>query len=549
MTVWLTPDRRPFFAGTYFPKEPHHGMASFLQVIRAIDDAWQTNRESLHGQADKLVAAISNDIPPGKIPDLAALHAAADSIMEQFDPTFGGFGGAPKFPQQPTLEFLLRWRQQNASIDPALVTTLRRMADGGIHDHLAGGFCRYSVDHRWLVPHFEKMLYDNAQLARIYLWAGVELGESRFLEVAKKTLSYLTYDLRHPRGGFYSAEDADSEGVEGKFYVWERPEFDTLLGTDAEEAADYYGVTREGNFEGQNILHLSPERPVPPNLARINAALITARNARVRPGLDDKIVTGWNGLALRAFAEAGAALADEELLEVASDCARFLVDTMIVDDVVMRSWRDGRHSGPGFLDDYAALSLGLLALYQATGEIQWFQHAQRLVSWFERFSRPEGGYYSTSDDRPDLLKRPQDLTDNPQPSANAMAAEANLLMGLLTGDHGMRDNAEDAIGAAGILIEKYPSMVGHHLAVAASLQTGTKELAIVGDDRTTLTGAFWSAYRPHIVLAQSDQADQRVALLADRVEVDGHAAAYVCEGFVCDFPTTEPSSLSAALGR
>ncbi|HUF94891.1 MAG TPA: thioredoxin domain-containing protein, partial [Acidimicrobiia bacterium] len=306
MTVWMTPDRKPFFAGTYFPKEPHHGMASFEQVMDAVSEAWTNNREEIGEQADRLVEAISGEIPTGEVPDGTTLGRAVEALLSQYDATFGGFGGAPKFPQQPVLEFLLRWKAVDGSVDNPIRTTLTRIADGGIHDHLAGGFARYSVDRKWLVPHFEKMLYDNAQLARLYLWAGIELDEPRFVAVARKTLDYLVTDMRHHDGGFFSAEDADSEGVEGKFYVWSLAEIGEVLGDDAPAAAAYYGVTPEGNFEEENILHLSPERAVPENLEEINQKLLDRRNLRVRPGLDDKVVAAWNGMAIRAFAEAGA---------------------------------------------------------------------------------------------------------------------------------------------------------------------------------------------------------------------------------------------------
>ncbi|MEX1038693.1 MAG: thioredoxin domain-containing protein, partial [Acidimicrobiia bacterium] len=290
MTVWLTPERKPFFAGTYFPKEPHHGMASFRQVMTAVFEAWTDNRDGVVGQADKLVEAISGDIPGGDVPDGPTLTRAVEAIASQFDATYGGFGGAPKFPQQPVLEFLLRWRAVDTSVDNQLLTTLHRMADGGIHDHLAGGFSRYSVDRMWLVPHFEKMLYDNAQLARIYLWAGIELDEPRFVGVARKTLDYILADMRHGAGGFFAAEDADSEGVEGKFYVWSVAEIEEVLGDDAPAAIAYYGLTPKGNFEGENILHLSPDRASPANLEAIDQRLLHRRNQRVRPGLDDKVV-------------------------------------------------------------------------------------------------------------------------------------------------------------------------------------------------------------------------------------------------------------------
>ena len=546
MTVWMTPDRRPFFTGTYFPKDPHRGMPSFRQVMAAVSDAWATKREGVENQADQLMAAITREIPTGDRAAREDLDSAARQIMTQFDSTFGGFGGAPKFPQQPVLEFLLRYRQLDPSVDSAIRTTLRRMADGGIHDHLAGGFARYSVDERWLVPHFEKMLYDNAQLARIYLWAGIEFGDPPLTSVATKTLDYLIRYMRDQGGGFYSAEDADSEGVEGKFYVWTVREIEEVLGSDAAAAMDYYGVTPEGNFEGKNILHLQPGRQAPKNLESMNEKLLERRDRRVRPGLDDKVVASWNGLAIRAFAEAGAALSDETYLQAARDAAQFLITSMIIDGTLMRSWRDGRHSGPGYLDDYAAAAMGLYALYEATGEIGYFDVAEDLVDGLVDFERAPGEFFTT---RPDdgLVKRPKDLTDNPQPSGNALAAEALLYSSLFTGDQAKRDRSIKALEAVGAIANQYPSMVGHHLAVAVAMETGTRELAIVGSDRSAMTEVFWSSFRPGVVMAQADGETDTVPLLEGRTAQQGKATAYVCRDFVCDLPVTEPTQLAESL--
>ncbi len=546
MTVWLTPDRRPFFAGTYFPKEPHHGMASFRQVMSAVAGAWTNNRSDVLDQADKLVEAISGDIADGDVPDGPTLRTAASGIVSQFDATFGGFGQAPKFPQQPVLEFLLRWRAVDPSVDGPLRTTLQRMADGGIHDHLAGGFARYSVDRMWLVPHFEKMLYDNTQLARIYLWAGIELEEPRFVDVARKTLDYLIADMRHDAGGFFSAEDADSEGVEGKFYVWSIDEIKEVLGDGAPAAIAYYGVTPEGNFEGENILHLAPERTAPPNLDEIKRRLLEHRGRRVRPGLDDKVVAAWNGLAIRALAEAGAALDDSRYLEMALSAARFIRDTMTVDGTLMRSWKDGVHSGPGFLDDYAAVAMGMYSLYQASGEVEWFVEAERLTGALQNFEDPGGRLYTTTSDA-GLVKRPRDITDNPLPSGNAMAAETLMTSSSLTGDLDKRDRSLAALASIGELAERYPSMIAHHLAVATSVHIGLRELAVVGAERKPMTDVFWSAFRPGVVLAQADGPEERVPLLDARPAVGGNATAYLCHNFVCDLPTTDPDDLAASL--
>jgi uncharacterized protein len=549
MTVFMTPDGRPFFAGTYFPNRPHHGMPSFGQVLDAISDAWSNKREDVLGQAQQLVDAISPVIPTGTMIGRADLKRAVDAVLRSFDATYGGFGGAPKFPQQPVLDFLLRARQDEPSIDNALRVTLHRMADGGIHDHLSGGFARYSVDRKWLVPHFEKMLYDNAQLARIYLWAGIELGEPRFVDVARSTLDYLLTELRHPDGGFFSAEDADSEGEEGTFYVWTRSEFDEVLGDDSEAGADYYGVTPEGNFEGSNVLHLDPDRTEPPNLESIKERLRRHREKRMRPGLDDKLIASWNGLAIRAFAEAGAALDDHAYIASAERAARFIEDNLVVDGRLKRSWRDGKVSGDGYLDDHSSLALGYFALYQSTGKPAWYEAAERLVGQFARFERSQGGFYSTADDAEQLIKRPEDLTDNPLPSGNAMAAEALLFSSLFGGDLARREAASAALASAGVLAARYPSMVGHHLAVAESMATGTREVAIVGEDRASLVEAFWSRYRTYAVLAQANSSDSNVPLLADRSAGPETAVAYVCHDFVCNLPTASPSELNSQLDQ
>ncbi len=548
MTVWMTPDGRPFYAGTYFPKDRHGGMSSFGEVMRAISDAWSTDRDNIDEQADKLVEAISHDIPGGDLPDQKQLDRSIKNILNELDSTFGGFGGAPKFPQQPTLEFLLRSRHTNQAIDNALELTLTRMADGGIHDHLGGGFARYSVDRTWLVPHFEKMLYDNAQLARIYLWAGVELGSSRFLEVMATTLEYLVTDLRHDEGGFFSAEDADSEGVEGKFYVWDYAEFVAVLESEAVAMADYFGVSKGGNFEGQNILNLMGKSDAPPSLSKSKEKLLGHRNRRVRPGLDDKVVAAWNGLTIRALAEAGAALGVSRYIEVAESAADFALANLKSGSVLMRSWRNGRTSVPGFVDDYAGMALGLYALFQATGAVKWFNEAEKLVARLSDFEKPEGGFYTTSTDADGLIKRPSDITDSPLPSGNSLAAESLLISSLLNGDLAKRDRSIAALANAGALADRYPTMIGHHLAVAHSIVSGTKEVAVVGENREDLVSEYWSRFRPHTVLAQATEPNSSVPLLADRFAPEAGALAYVCEGFVCNLPTSAPTELAEQLG-
>ena len=547
MTVWIDHDERPFFAGTYFPKEQRHGMASFSQVMDAVSTAWTDRRDEVVEQADRLVDAISREIPVGDVPGTETLTKAYSQIESSFDPVHGGFGAAPKFPQQPVLEFLLRIHAEEwaPNANTMIIKTLDEMAAGGIHDQVGGGFARYSVDAQWLVPHFEKMLYDNAQLARLYLWAGVEFDRPDFVEVARKTLDYMIRDLRQPDGGFSSSEDADSEGVEGKFYVWGTDEIHGVLDERAGDLITYFGVTDAGNFEGSNILNIVGEAP-PADLDDLIARLLEARSKRVRPGLDDKVISSWNGLAIRAFAEAGSVLGDDRYVGVAADAAGFLVDSLITDEGLMRSWRDGRTSVRGFLDDHGAMAVGLFTLFATTGEMRWYEAAIDLVDRLGLFVRPGGGFYANSNEASDLIKRPTDVTDNPLPSGNAMAAEALLMASLYTGNDEWRRSSDGAIAAVGLLADRYPSMVGHHLALAHSSHS-TKELAIVGEEWRELAAVYWSRYRPQVALAPAVSEDDGVPLLEGRTG-NGGTLAYVCRGFVCELPTSDKDALARQLG-
>ena len=547
MTVWIDHEGRPFFAGTYFPKEPRHGMATFSQVMDAVSAAWNDRRDDVVEQANRLVEAISQEIPAGDIPGRQELAGAYSQIESSFDPVNGGFGAAPKFPQQPVLEFLLRIHDEpwSPNAGTMVAKTLDEMAAGGIHDQVGGGFARYSVDAHWLVPHFEKMLYDNAQLARLYLWAGIELGRPDLIDVARKTLDYIARDLCHPDGAFFSSEDADSEGVEGKFYVWTLDEMRETLGDHAEEAIAYFGVTQAGNFEGANILQVVGDRP-PSDLDAIKATLLEARSKRIRPGLDDKVIASWNGLAIRAFAEAGAALGEDRYLRIAQNAADFISERLIVDGKLVRSWRDGQTSVPGFLDDHAGMAAGLFTLFAATGDQRWYEQAIGLVDLLSLFVNPDGGFYSNSNEAEDLVKRPTDVTDNPLPSGNALAAEALLLASLYTGNDEWRRLSESALAAIGLLAERYPSMVGHHLAVAYSA-ADTKELAIVGDEWRDLARVYWAGYRPGVALAPTAGETSAVPLLEGRTG-HGETLAYVCQNFVCELPVSDGKALAAQLG-
>ncbi len=562
MTVFLTPQLEPFYAGTYFPRTDRAGMPSFRKVMAAIATAWKDRKGEVVDQAQRVVTTISNPVPPGRdLPSQKVLEGGYVALRSGFDADHGGFGGAPKFPQQPALEFLLRvWEEPWAHEAGAMVTTtMQAMAAGGIHDHLGGGFARYSVDQTWLVPHFEKMLYDNAQLARLYLWAGVELNRLEFIAVARSTLDYLLTDLRHPEGGFYSAEDADSEGEEGRFYVWTYQELVEVAGDNARLAGAYFGVTPGGNFEGRNILHLATPLPALAaqfglteeearhRIEQVRVGLRSRREERVRPGLDDKVLTAWNGLAIRALAEAGAALAEPRYLEAAGAAARFvLANLRRSDGQLIRSFAKGRPSQVrGFVDDYASLGLALLVLYAATGEITWYQAGEDLLGQLERFSDPEGGFFTTAA-AADLPKRPKDLFDNPSPSGNSLAAEALLWLSLLTGDHQHRDQAEATLRGQALVMERYPTAAMHALGVLHTIRRGTHELAIVGDRAADLTPVYWQRMRPHIALAFSQGNEERVPLLRQR-HVPGSTRAYLCSGFLCRAPVEDASALAESL--
>ncbi len=560
MTVFLTPAGKPFYAGTYFPKDDLHGHPSFTRVLLGVSEAWQERRGELDEQAERLTEAITRSLPPGDLPGSDVVTAAFAQLQATYDAEHGGFGGAPKFPQAPTLELLLRLAGHEPEAASMLEYTLERMARGGIYDHVGGGFARYAVDRIWLVPHFEKMLYDNALLARVYLRAGQVLDRGDFHEVAVDILEYVLRDMTHADGGWYSAEDADSEGVEGKFYVWSRTEFDDVAQEVAGEAAaavaEHLGVTEQGNFEGATILHraVAVEEVAAAHsvdieeLRRTTEAILLAlrvrRDARVRPGLDDKVITAWNGLALRAFAEAGAVLDEPRYLDAARANARFVLRRLRRDDGRLhRSWRAGNATVLGFCDDYAAYALGLYTLYAATGEAEWFTAAEDLVAgMIELFADPEGGFFATGGDAEELITRPKNLMDNPTPSDNALAAEALVVHRAYTGAGG--DLLEGVLRAAARLLEHYPTAAGHLAAVMETLHRGVKEVAIVGERPETLSRTVWEQFRPGCVLAQGPGP---APLLRDRPPLDAPATAYVCRDFMCERPVTDAERLRELL--
>ena len=567
MTVFLTPDQKPIFAGTYFPKTRMGHHPSFMDVMESVLDAWDTNRTGVTEQAAHITARIADQSRPAGVllPRIEDVERAVDRLSTTFDRVNGGFGTAPKFPQAPTLELLLRVAVLRPGSDAAktsldmLTRQLTAMARGGIYDHLTGGFARYSVDARWLIPHFEKMLYDNALLARVYLRAWQVTRVDRYVEVAREVLDYLDSAMADPSGGIHSAEDADSEGVEGKFAIWSWQELGEILGADRALAAAVYGATPEGNFEGKNNLHRDadlddvsvalgiPVAAIRENMQSINSRLRAARARRVQPGRDDKIVTAWNGLAIRAFAEAGAVLEEPRYTARARSIATFLLTDASPGGHLTRSWR-GRPGHPAFAEDHAALAIGLYPLYQVTGEEEWFTAAETHVGALrERFADPEGGFFATSDASDDLIARLKNTQDNPTPSDNALALEALLLHAALTGDTDAIVEADQTMALLATSALQHPAFGGYGLAVWLTHLVGVKEVAIVGEGREpdAMERVVWDTFRPDVVLATGDGRDSVVPLLEGRAE--SGPLAYVCRGLVCDLPVASSEALSASL--
>ena len=563
MTVFLTPEGSPFYAGTYYPKADRPGMPSFRRVLAAVADAWASRRDDARRQGDQVVqvlaaqsGALGGD-GDGQL-DIGTLRQAFEGLRGAFDTTWGGFGGAPKFPQPMTLEFLLRChlRGFEGALDMVRLT-LDRMADGGIFDQVGGGFHRYSTDGRWLVPHFEKMLYDNALLTRLYTHAWQATGEDRYREVAGRTADYLLRDLRHGDGGFFSSQDADSEGVEGRFFVWS---FQELVSTAGEPVARHLGATPEGNWEGTNVLW-TPSPAGEELAAQVAAALprlFEAREARAHPATDDKVLAAWNGLAIGALAEAGRAFGEPRHTEAALAAAGFVLEALAGDGGrLLRSWREGRKGGPGYLDDYACMAEACLTLYESTFELRWLREARRLAgAMVELFADPGGdGFYQTGRDAEQLVVRPRELFDNAVPAGSSVAAEVLQRLGRLTGSADWEQAGISALKPVLGVLGRAPTGFGHALGAADFALARVREVAIVGRPGATDTGALlaevWGAYQPNRVVAAAgpdDAAAQgEVPLLADRPALEGRATAYVCEHFVCQRPVTEPADLAAQL--
>ncbi len=569
MTVFLAPGGKPFYGGTYFPKERRYGMPSFTEVLRAVADAWETRREEVLEGGERIAAAIreASKAPPEEGPlDPGVPAAAVGTLRGTFDRAHGGWGEGPKFPPAMTVEFLLREhaRTGDPSALPMATRTLDAMAQGGLRDPLGGGFHRYCVDGGWNVPHFEKMLYDNALLARAYLHGWQATGKEEYRLVARETLDFVLREMTDPLGGFYSSLDADSEGEEGKYYVWDLEEVRSALGPDGVIFADAHGMSLGGNFEGKNVLHArtDPEelarrhrisaRELAERLTAAREALRAVRERRVRPFRDEKVLAGWNGLMLAAFAEAARALGRREYGEAAERNARFLLGEMRgADGRLLRSWMGGAAAGNGFLEDQAHVAEGLLALYETTFDPRWFTEARNLAeAILARFPDPAGGFFDTSDDHEALLVRPKDLADNAVPSGGAMAARLLLALAACTGEGRYSGAAERALRAVQRLARQAPH--GHsHWLCALSFALGPRfGVAIVGEGEGArrLLAAAREGFRPHqVVAAGPGSPDTPVPLLRGKTTASGRPAAYVCRDLACGMPVTSPEELSRRL--
>ncbi len=640
MTVFLTPDGRPFYGGTYFPpRDRRYGgqvMPGFGRVLISMAEAYEHRREDVEEQATQIADFLNQrgpgtrkgqphdksgvyNMPTGMVP-LELFGNASRELASEFDPVHGGFGNAPKFPNTMSLEFLLRIHQHRLKGEIGTKATrpeleivevsLQHMANGGIYDQLGGGFHRYSVDAEWLVPHFEKMLYDNALLSRIYLHTYLVTGKVFYRRIAEETLDYVVREMTSPEGGFYSTQDADSEGEEGKFFVWTPAEIEAVLPhEDVEIFMRHYGVTQHGNFEGKNILHVAQDMSIGAEVERDgegtlrcaqgdNAALrvtiegsstvmlsaakhllFKAREQRIKPGRDEKILTSWNGLMLRSFAEAARYLGRADYLQVAINNAAFLLRELRRDGRVLRTYKDGRGRLNGYLEDYTFLADGLLALYEASFDAHWFSEARRLMDEAITLFADEqnGGFFDTGSDHEALISRPKDIMDNATPAGNSGAAEVLLRLAAFTGEEDYRQRADDYLRPLADIMVQHPQAFGHALGALDFAISPVKEIAISGDhvldksggregietrsasfaegpyqaDARALLGIINTRYMPNSVLACAAPDDleaiQAIPLLADRPMKDGKSTAYVCQNFACLAPVNTPEELERIL--
>jgi uncharacterized protein len=548
MTVFLDPEGVPFYGGTYFPPDDSRGMPSFRMVMEAVVDAFESKRGEIEQRAPQMRARLAaiGQVEPADSPRAAMLDEAIERLLMAADRARGGFGGAPKFPPASAIELLLARGETEV---PEL--TLDAMLAGGIYDQIGGGFARYSVDAAWQVPHFEKMLYDNALLARAYLHGWQVLGHERYRRVCEETLDWALREMRGPEGGFSSALDADSEGEEGRFYIWTPEEIRAVLGDDAAPVLDYYEVSEAGNFEGRNILHLGgADVAAPEDLDAMRQRLYEARATRVWPGLDDKRLTAWNALMIAALAEAGAVFGRADYLEAARACAEFVwTELRDGEGALLRTYKDDRAHLKAYLEDHAFLLEALLTLYEASFEAVWFERARELAdTLLARFADGErGGFFSTADDHESLIARRKEIGDHPIPSGNSAAAFGLLRLAALTGERAYEQAAEGVFRLFSDSASKHPEAFAHLLRAIDFHLTPTREVALIGEDLMGLAATVRAKHRPHLVLAGGPAGSEIPALLAHRPAIGGAPAAYVCEGFACQQPVTDPAALRKML--
>ncbi len=576
MTVFLTPDGKPFYGGTYFPPEDRGGLPAFPRVLTAMADVYRNRRGDVVKTTTQVVAHMRQMTvsAPGIEPLTDDIMAqAVRELSKQFDDKYGGFGLQPKFPQPMTLEFLLRQylRTEDPSVLEMVELTLDGMARGGIYDQLGGGFHRYSTDTYWLVPHFEKMLYDNALLARLYLHAYQVTGNPMYRRIVEETLDYVKREMTSPEGGFYSAQDADSEGEEGKFFVWRPEEIVEVLGAeDGKLVNDYYGVTIHGNFEGRSILHVPTPLPdfartvgmdvdaLEQRLQESKSKLMVRRASRIAPERDDKVLTSWNGLMLAAFAEASVVLDRDDYRDVAVANGGFLLDELVDESGrLLRTYKDGNAKLFGYLEDYAFLIDGLLLLHEATFGERWLTAAIELGRSMDDlfWDQTSQQFYDTGSDHEELVIRPRDLTDNAAPAGSSMAVSILLRLAVLTGDSAYKSRAATSLRSARAVMQRFPTAAGHWLGALDFYLSRAKEMVIVGErgNRATddLVHEVFRSYLPHRVFVGSsgegtgDCSD--IPLLQDRHLINGRPTAYVCENYVCQLPVNEAGDLAKQL--
>ncbi len=567
MSVFMTPTGEPFYGGTYFPPMRAHGLPSFRELLLTIAQRWREDRQSLLQVGAKLAEHLSES--PGLIPtesglERAALNSAASELFRLYDWSHGGWGQAPKFPQPLAIEFLLRLHTREGdrlALDMAL-HALRAMADGGLHDLLGGGFHRYCVDSRWQIPHFEKMLYDNAQLALAYLHAWEVTGDEDLWRAHREAIAFMTNEMRDSQGGFYASIDADSEGEEGKYYVWELEEIERLLRPDLHRLFIIAtGTSQAGNFEGANVLQRVLDIPAVAEQLNLDVdearsrwqralqILLEARDRRPRPTTDDKVIASWNGLVLTTLAESARASGDPDILSAAHDLGAFLLEQMTVGGRLLRTWRQGRARVPAQLADLAAVGRGFLSLYQTDFDPRWFRaaidNAEQILS---HYSDPQGGFFDTGDDQEQLVARPKSIQDSPVASANTLAVTLLLELGALTGEVRFVEPAEKAISAMQATAVRHPAAFAGWLCALDFALGPQLQLGVVGEPSSDgfrdLVEVTRKRFLPRLVIAGGRQdGGNQPALLSDRAMIDGQATAYLCQGFACRTPVTKPDAL------